>query len=432
MSAPTAPLPPDDPERAELHREVHARPPTELPGPATVFHVALLNAGVSREQELAALERLPGDAAAALRRDDLDHNFVRLSLPEPGASLKWERHTEFTRYTLVRPGTERLDATAPVDAGWFAGLPGRTIAAIELRLQHADVGDGPAALAAARRWFGEHELVISKVGRHGHSLAFADFALRDSGIERMLVLTPPTTAAARAGRLTQRLLEIETYRMMALRGLPAAKSLAPLLGRSEAALADITARLDAQQEGDKALLDRLISLAAGIERATAEHMYRFSATEAYAALVAQRIGELHEQAAFGAQTIGEFMQRRLSPAIATVGATAQRLASLAQRVERAGALLRTRVDIATEAQSRQLLEQLTRGQNLQLKLQRTVEGLSIAAISYYVVSLVHYAAKAGKLAGLPLSPELVAGASIPFVLAAVAWLIGRLHRRLEH
>jgi uncharacterized membrane-anchored protein len=146
--------------------------------------------------------------------------------------------------------------------------------------------------------------------------------------------------------------------------------------------------------------------------------------------VAQRIGELREKAVPGTQTIGEFMQRRLSPAIATVAATAQRLTSLSQRIERAGALLRTRVDIATEAQNQQLLEKLTRGQALQLQLQSTVEGLSIAAISYYVVSLVLYAAKAAKAAGVPIHPELAAGASIPLVLWGVAWLTRRIHRRL--
>ena len=134
----------------------------------------------------------------------------------------------------------------------------------------------------------------------------------------------------------------------------------------------------------------------------------------------------------GAQTIGEFMRRRLSPAIATVEATARRLASLSERIESAGALLRTRVDIAAESHSRQLLERLNRGQSLQLKLQSTVEGLSIAAISYYVVSLILYAGKAAKQAGWPLEPEIVAGSSIPAVVLAVAWLSRRIHRRLVH
>jgi uncharacterized membrane-anchored protein len=132
------------------------------------------------------------------------------------------------------------------------------------------------------------------------------------------------------------------------------------------------------------------------------------------------------------QTIGEFMLRRVAPAMATVSATAKRLDSLSERVSRVSDLLRTRVDIVTEKQNQQLLEKLTRGQDLQLKLQQTVEGLSIAAISYYVVSLVHYLAKAGKSAGwLSISPDLVAGISIAPTVAAVWWVIGRVHRAIR-
>jgi len=204
-----------------------------------------------------------------------------------------------------------------------------------------------------------------------------------------------------------------------------------MLHDAERALAEITARLEGTQSSDQDLLDRLTALAARVERATSEHGYRFSATQAYDALVRQRIAELRERPIPGTQTIGEFMQRRLSPAIATVASTAQRLASLSQRIERAGALLRTRVDIATEAQNQQLLAKLTRGQELQLRLQSTVEGLSIAAISYYVVSLLLYGGKAAKAAGLAINPELAAGASIPLVLWAVWRTVRHIHRKLH-
>jgi uncharacterized membrane-anchored protein len=163
----------------------------------------------------------------------------------------------------------------------------------------------------------------------------------------------------------------------------------------------------------------------------AEHDYRFAATRAYAAIVDQRLDELREQPVSGTQTVGEFLQRRLSPAMATVTATAQRLASLSARVARASALLRTRVDIATEAQNQQLLEKLTRGQELQLRLQTTVEGLSIAAISYYVVSLLVYGVKAAKAAGLPVDVEMATGALIPLVIWSVWRVTRRVHQKLK-
>jgi uncharacterized membrane-anchored protein len=192
-------------------------------------------------------------------------------------------------------------------------------------------------------------------------------------------------------------------------------------------LADIIDTLEQKGGDDQALLTRLVGLAAAVERMTAENAFRFSATAAYDKLVNERIAELRESPISGTQTIGEFMKRRLSPAMSTVASSAQRLASLSERISRASALLRTRVDIATEAQNRMLLEKLTKGQALQLRLQATVEGLSIAAISYYVVSLLLYAGKAAKAVGLNVQPELLAGALIPLVL----WLVWSATRRIH-
>ena len=439
-------LPPDDPQRRVLHDEVHARPPAQVALPALVTYLALLNEGVTRQDECEHLRRLPGQQA--LRPEDLQRNFLRLTLP--GCTLKWERHSEFTRYSIVQalPPQAGLGARQPdlgdvlaLDAAWLRATPGRTVAAVQMALVFDPLDDAPAAVAQARDWFdAEPALIASRMGSgreggghpaDGHSCAITDFVLGANGFERWLVLALPGTTPSRAGRIAQRLLEIETYRLMALRGLPVAKTLAPALAEAEAALAAITARLEGTQASEQELLAELITLAARVERATAEHMYRFSATQAYDALVRERIAELREKAVPGMQTIGEFMQRRLAPAIATVAATAQRLASLSQRVERAGALLRTRVDIATEAQNQLLLAKLTRGQELQLRLQGTVEGLSIATISYYVVSLMLYGAKAAKAAGLAINPELAVGVTIPLVLWAVWRAIRRIHQRIQ-
>lgn len=427
-------LPPDDSLREVLHNEVHARPPARIRLPALVVYVAVLNDGVSREMECEHLRRLPGQES--LQPQDLAANFLRLRLP--GHTLKWERHSEFTRYSLVQalpPEAGIGHAEAPLldslalDPSWLRGIPGRTFAAIKMVMVHASLDDPQAALASGQQWFGGRTVVGSLMGG-GHSCAVTDFRLRETGFERMLVIAPSGTSETRAGRISQRLLELETYRLMALRGLPAAKSLTPMLARAEATLADITTRLEGKRDSDQQLLDQLVALASQVERATAEHVYRFSATQAYAALVEERIGELREKPIPGTQTIGEFMRRRVTPAIATVAATAQRLNSLAQRIERSSGLLRTRVDIATEAQNQQLLEKLTRGQETQLRLQTTVEGLSIAAISYYVVSLLLYAGKSAKAMGLPVNPEMAAGALIPLVLWATWRASRRIHDRL--
>ena len=424
-------LPPDDPQRTLLHNEVHARPPARVRLPALIVQVAVLNAGVSREQECEHLRRLTGQALLPLER--LHGNFLRL--PCGNHTVKWERHTEFTRYSIVQALPERalLGAQEPellsslaVAPEWLRGIPGRTVSAILLVMVEGALQEEVAVMGQTQVWFGGRSVIASQLG-HGHSWAVTDFQIGADGFERMLVIAAPGTSESRAGRISQRLLEVEIYRLMALRGLPVVKQLAPMLSEAEGALADITARLESKSASDQELLDTLVSLAARVERATAEHIYRFSATRAYNTLVGQRLTELREKPIPGTQTLSEFMQRRLSPAIATVAATAQRLTSLSERVTRTSALLRTRVDIATETQNQILLEKLTRGQELQLRLQSTVEGLSIAAISYYVISLLLYAGKAGKAAGAPINPEIVVGAAIPLVL----WLVWRNIRRIH-
>jgi uncharacterized membrane-anchored protein len=423
----TSLLPADAPLRAVLHNEVHARPAARIRLPALVVHVAVLNAGITREQECAHLRLLPSQQDLAL--ESLASSFLRLRCES--YVLKWERHTEFTRYSIVQAlpshanlgalaGTEEpdLSSSLAVSADWLRSLPGYTIAAIQMAMVEADITDTASILQQAQNWFGGRTVLASLLGL-GHSCAVSELRIGEDGFERMLVIAPPGTTESRSGRNSHRLLEMETYRLMALRGLPIAKELGSMLGECEGALADITMQLDQKSASDQSLLDSLVSLAARVERATAAHGYRFSATRAYAALVAQRIAELSEKEIPGTQSIGNYLQHRLSPAMATVAATEHRLHALSERIARASALLRTRVDIATEVQNQQLLEKLTRGQELQLSLQSTVEGLSIAAISYYVVSLLVYVGKTLRALGLPINPEIAAGSLIPVVLWAV-------------
>lgn len=425
-------LPPADPQRILLHNEVHSRPSQRIHLPALVVRVAVLSNTITLEEEFEHLRKLPGQENLLIT--EMKSNFLQLQLQ--GYTLRWERHTEFTSYTLVQhlPQVAQLDETDPelllllsVPKNWLAGIPGQTFAAIKLAMVHGDLNQPKEMLTLAHKWFGGRQIVASLVGRNSHSLAVTDFMLRDSGFERMLVISATDTTDSRAGRIAQRLLEMETYRLMLLRALPIIKQLDPMLTNMEQQLATITAQLENKAASEQELLDHLISMAVSIERAIVDHMYRFSATHAYNKLVIQRIAELREKAIPGTQTIGEFMSRRLSPAMTRVESTTKRLTSISERTSQTSALLRTRVDILTEEQNQQLLEKLTRGQELQLKLQHTVEGLSIAAISYYVISLLLYLTKAGKAAGLPLHPELVTGLMIPVVLGAVWYVVHRIH-----
>lgn len=283
-------LPLEDRERRELHNELHARPMMErIRLPALVVHIAVLNEGTSRQQELEHLRLLVGQGEIHL--DQLASTFLHLALP--GGTLRWGRHTEFTSYTLVQSlplavlagsGELNLLHGLMVDPAWLHSIPGRTLAAMELVLLEGEV-NGTALPQQVPQFFAEQTVVASLMGRTTHSCAITDFRLRPNGFERILVVATPETSEIRAGRITTHLLELETYRMLALRGLPVAKTVQGMLPEAERLLADITAAVEDAERSAQELLDELEALAARIERAIAQHSYRFAASHAYHALV---------------------------------------------------------------------------------------------------------------------------------------------------
>jgi uncharacterized membrane-anchored protein len=277
----------------------------------------------------------------------------------------------------------------------------------------------------SEQYFGGNTLVGSMVAG-GNARAYTDLRVHPDGFGRLLVenlsLTP-----RQAGRTIQRMVEIDTYRMLALLALPLARELAPFLAECERELVQITSTMvDIGSAGEPALLERLMKLEAAIESQDSKSHYRFSAAAAYYELVQGRIGELREQRIEGLQLFDEFMERRLAPAMATCTSTAARLNALSSRVASVTQLLSTKVNIGLEQQNQGVLASMNRRAELQLRLQQTVEGLSVAAITYYITGLVGYAVKAVKVAaGLHLDTDLVIGGSIPVIAAIVAF---GLHR----
>jgi uncharacterized membrane-anchored protein len=222
-------------------------------------------------------------------------------------------------------------------------------------------------------------------------------------------------------------------------GLPHAQQATPVLNAIEGELAALTAAMVATDDShgennpddEQALLGQITRLAARLEKLAVDDSYRFSASQAYFRLVRSRIDELREERMEGFPTVGEFMERRLTPAVNTCAAIASRQEALARRIAQTNDLLRTRVGIVQEQQNRQILQSMNRRAAQQLKLQQAVEGLSVVAISYYMVGLLGYAGKAAKAAGLPLNPDIATGLLVPLVLGAV-WLgLRRMHRRMH-
>jgi uncharacterized membrane-anchored protein len=285
--------------------------------------------------------------------------------------------------------------------------------------------------AASARYFGGNVLVGSSVG-DGAAVVLTDFRVRADGFSRFVIFDHALTPR-QAGRTVQRLVEIDTYRMMALLTLPIAREISPDLALAESELSECMTRLEgAHQSDESALLDSLTKLGARIERWDALHSYRFSAAAAYYDLVQRRIAEFREVRIPGLQTFEEFTERRLAPAMNTCLTVARRQVSLAQRVARANQLLTTRVDISIERQNQALLESMNRRTEAQFKLQQTVEGLSVAAITYYVVGLIGYAAKALHARGYDIDYEWVEGLSIPIVLVMIGVGTYLLKRRVAH
>lgn len=424
-------LPDDAPERQALVDEAHARPPVPVAVPAVLTCIVTLHE-VDAATERAHLARLE-DAGVVAE----EPGFLRASMG--AALLQWERHGEFSRYTAVQPVRQAallgadlpsLQAAIPLPPDWVRDLPGRTVVALQLCLLSSDGQSDATAVALAKAFLGTPRIAASRLAG-GNARLFADFRVRPDGFMRALVLCEAMDADA-AGRLAAQLAELEIYRVMALRAFQPARTLAAALVRNEGALASISRAIQDGANEDMALLDELMRVATEVETLIAQHTVRFAASNAYHGIVQQRMAELEETPIEGCLPAFAFLRRRLVPAMATVDAAALRLAGLSERTSRGSALLRTRVDIRNESQSQDLLRSLTRGQKLQMRLQTTVEGLSVAAISYYVVGLIGYAAKSLSVAGLlPVYPEVAMGASIPVVVLAVWWVVKRA-RRLLH
>jgi len=436
MSTSQSTLPPDHALRAELNDEVHARPSDALRAPLRISYLALLSDPKRRGAEWQHVRALA--ARYGIATPDLPGNHQVLDFGD--YSLRWERHAEFTRYLFISPGFISSEqggddpfaapALAGVPSDWLAQIPGEIMVASHGALLPAMAAQGPADYEAiAARWFDGNVLLGSRVG-DAAATALTDFRVRSDGFSRFLVLDHHLTPR-QAGRVVQRVVEIDTYRMMALLALPVARELSPFLGDCERELSQVTTVLESADEEDEAmLLDRLTRLEAQIESRESQNDYRFAAAAAYYELVQRRIAELREQRIPGLQTFGEFTERRLAPAMNTCRATSARQEHLSERVARANQLLATRVDLTRERQNQALLESMNRRAKAQLKLQQTVEGLSVAAVTYYIVGLVGYGTKGLKAVGFHVDPEVAMALSIPLVAGLAGFGINRIKQTI--
>ncbi|WP_339109517.1 DUF3422 domain-containing protein [Thioclava sp. GXIMD4216] len=415
----------DHPQRYPMVAELHARPFPKISVPSHVVYLAV---------------KEPLGAASRSRAADMEHLCDLLDrhgapLPPEGAThhagnigryrLSWESHTEFVSYLAQSDGVSQRPfdpaETAVFPEDWLRTAPGKRLVAVHIRIK--EMPEDPGQLAKmVDDWFVPENLVCTWVVDEAIALA-GDFRIDAAGQMRFALFVRPGTGPGRVGRVVQRLCDLEAYRAMSMLGLSRARELTARLNSLDPALSSLIASMRDADTTPEKVLNALLDISYELEMLAMHLSFRFGATRAYAALVRERVEMLRETRFAGRQKLGEFVSRRYDPAIRTVFAAEQRLNAMLERAGRAAELLRTRVDVDRSAQNQKLLESMDRRSDLQLRLQHTVEGLSVVAISYYAVSLCGYLAYplAKKLG---MGKEMMVAGLTPLVVLAV-WLMLR-------
>ncbi|MEM6310169.1 MAG: DUF3422 domain-containing protein [Pseudomonadota bacterium] len=421
----------DHPLRYKLANELHARPFPAMQAPCVAAYVAI---------------KQPGEAARRDREDDRAHLIALLDRygaahPQPGAThyygqigrhwLKWEQHTEFVTYTAITDSLpEKAFEASEFDVfpgEWLANAPGQRVTSALLRIEKEQGED--AIEACLNDWFVPESLAVASVLDDAAVMA-GDYRIDASGHLRFAIFASAKAGTRRLGRILQRLCEVETYKSMSMLGFARVRAMSPQLADLDERLTGLMSQMTGNGDSADRTLSQLLAISAELEEISAKSSFRFGATGAYEAIVNQRIAALREERFHGRQTFAEFMMRRYEPAMRTVKSAEARLGQMADRSIRASNLLRTQVDVERSAQNQALLESMDQRSDLQLRLQRTVEGLSVVAISYYAVSLASYL-----LYPLQESTGLSKGmltslVTLPVVLL-VWWAIRRLRASVE-
>ncbi len=437
----------DHPARRQLHEEVHARPPIALWPNERVLSQSFLLDAHSRKTQIEWVQKL--SAALGISTDhEQDHSFKMLSLaPEPERVLiKWELHGEFATIAAITHNPVKM--TGPLLQSRLAlekslddlfqklGCPkiveagGERISALDLVFEHRPLFGEAQEVSPI---FSGNTVLGSYILSSKKAQLWTDLRLDEDGFISYFI--PHDVLGSRqAGRIARALAEAETYRMAAMIAFPVAKSLSMPLRSAESELADLSENISQLQtepgihtEKDGKFLGELSHLASRAEQWISGYGLRFTAAEAYSQLLTKNLYELAESPILGVQSLSEFMDRRFQPAMGTCIWTQRRLKELSDRISRTTQTLRTRIEFVNEEQTQKLLASMDQRARLQLRLQETVESLSVLVLTYYAVSLLAYIAKGGKEAGLAIHPEIIAAIAAPVV--AIIFLVISKQRR---
>lgn len=404
--------------RSKLFNELHTRPFPVIRSPARISSMTILHA--KDEQE--------SNRTRVLEYQHICDLCQRFSAPPPtedatcyyqdfgGFEFRWESHTEFSTYTFIHHLESRpfeRTGLSPLPEDWLSKVPGKVISGLHIEVEPYQ---DDLSIEAQREHF-EGQRLISSFVHNEQAQIWTSYRIHNDNMGRFLIYNKSLNPC-QTGRLVRRILELETYRMMTLIAFPLAKEIAPDIRIMNLELATIIREIKEIKnlEDERRLMGALSAISANIEQLISDTHYRFSATEAYYRIAKSRIAELEETEVCGLQTMDEFLSRRLKPAYFTCDTVARDLEELSTRIDRASELLRTRMSLTIESQNQGLLQSMNRRGKLQLRMQQAVEGLSVAAISYYLVGLVKYAAESAQGLGLINSTYPIIGVAVPVAI----------------
>ncbi|RLB63471.1 MAG: DUF3422 domain-containing protein [Deltaproteobacteria bacterium] len=416
------------PLRDTLYNELHIRPFYPLESPQQITHLASL----CTRQELEKSYQLICDLCKRYEVNPPSSDTKTFYQPLGGFVINWEHHIEFYSLTILQPAPikgEPFEHTAIdlLPADWVRQLPGRMIAAFHILLDDQQLDYSADALT---RYFEGQPVMLSGTYA-GKAEIYTAFKLHGDGYGRIMI-RDKGLSCLQAGRLTRRFIDIETYRLLSLLSLPLARRITPQLLDMDHQLADILTAVSTLEDssGERSILEKLTKIEAQLETYRAETTHRLSATRAYHQLVKDRLERINEAKVDEHLSIGEFIGRRLNPALRTCESAQRWMEDLSKRIERASDLMRTRVNLTLQEQNRSQLEAMNRRSRLQFRLQETVEGLSIAAISYYAIGLLSYLFKGLPLKHWGLDKNILLAGSIPIVLISIWYITRRIKHRL--
>lgn len=415
-------------------RATHSRPALPVKAPAEINHSIIL----AGETDHGADRRRFVDAVESIGWDVIQESTGEVLAVKDRSTMKWERHTEFISLTAV--AGQKLGNTETSQA-FEATLR-------ELAQDHQPDGDTDVGVLSRTRvlvgmpsdglTINRGDRPVQRVLVVGDNIQVETTLLHDSTdmVEYRATLLHEDTSPMsprRVGRFVQRLIEIESYRLIAYLAVPMMQSIGPRVSALEAKVNEIAERAaaDPRPHEEAVILTELTNLSAELQSIGSASEFRFAASLAYAAIVDERLESLRENRIEGAQRISTAIKRRLDPAMRSCNALLRRQQKIAERIGYVTELLRTRVDLALQDQNAAVLQSIDQRARAQLRLQQAVEGLSVAAITYYTLGIIYYLVKGAPLEAWGLSKDVVQALFVVPVALLVFYGLRRVRARNE-